>query len=100
VSLVSVADLVRAGRIFTPLQDEAVFNRVRIGEGGRVVEWPEPADDDGNALIDIDAEALYRMGLQQRSEHGFRRLWQRLMKTTVSADVPSQSPPEPRPGAS
>ena len=53
--------------IFSALKDPKLFERVRIGERSRTVEWPEPKDDLGYPIIEIDAESLAAMALDQRN---------------------------------
>jgi hypothetical protein len=63
---VDFSEDVRKGGIWAPLRDPALFSRARVAGGGTILEWPEPADKDGNPRIDIDADGLYVMGTQQR----------------------------------
>jgi hypothetical protein len=95
--VVSFADEVRRGRIFTPLTDEATFAKVRIGEGRRTIEWPDPHDYDGHPLIDVDAETLLTMALNQRSGNLFHRLLSQFMRSPTGPDTP-QNPVAPRQG--
>jgi len=59
---------VRGGGIWASLRDETTFSRARTAFGGAVLEWPEPAGDDGSPRIDIDADGLWWKGLQQKGE--------------------------------
>jgi hypothetical protein len=63
--IVSLDEDVRRGGVFQSLRDEALFARVRIADDGYLIEWPEPADIEGKPVIDIDADALFALGLQQ-----------------------------------
>lgn len=68
---VDLSDSITRGGVFAPLEDQKVFARVRVGDRRRTVEWPEPADGDGEPLIDIDAESLLHIASQQRGAvHG------------------------------
>ena len=49
------------------LRDEALFRKVRIDEWGRTIEWPEPADEHGDPLIDFGAESLLRIALSEKN---------------------------------
>lgn len=97
--LVSLADRVKGGRIFAPLADEHVFSRARIGEHGRIVEWPEPHDAEGHPLIDVDAETLLQIALQQRTESWFHRLVHQFIGHHSPSDAPLRSPPGQHPAA-
>jgi hypothetical protein len=33
-----------------------------------VIEWPEPSGNDGIPRVNIDADGLYQMALEQRAE--------------------------------
>jgi len=96
--VVSFADYVRRGGVFTPLVDENMFAEVRVGERRRTIEWPNPHGDDGEPLIDVDAETLLQMALHQKTESWFHRLVNQFMRTPAPG-VPPQSPPAPHPGA-
>ena len=49
---VDLADVVRQGSVFGPLMDAVTFAQVRVGGGGRCIEWPGD--------IDLCADALWR----------------------------------------
>jgi hypothetical protein len=97
--LVSFADHVRRGRIFSFLQDEAEFAKARIGDRRRTVEWLDPNDQGAGPLIDVDAETLLLMANQQRSEGLFRRLLHLVWNPPHSPDAPPRSQPSPHPRA-
>jgi hypothetical protein len=63
--LVDFSTDIKGGRVWAPLADETLFSKARVSHDGHAVEWPEPADDDGEPRIDIDAEGLYRLAVQQ-----------------------------------
>jgi hypothetical protein len=89
---VSFSDRIRLGRIFAPLGDPIKFADVRVREGGRILEWPEPADDDGEPLIDVDADALFDMDVEQRKEGWFHRLMTHFVRVSAP-EATVQSPP-------
>jgi len=95
--VVSFVEQVKLGRIFTPLADEGIFARVRVASDRRTVEWPEPTDDDGEPLIDVDAETLLSMALEQRTESWFYRLFHQFRNHSPSGGIPPQNPPAPHP---
>jgi len=64
--LVDLSQFVLRGGVFEALRNEEIFSAVRIGENGALIEWPTPSDTMGYPIIDIDAEALYVLGMQQR----------------------------------
>ena len=64
-TVVDLADAIEQGGVFSPLSDAALFSKVRVGERGRTIEWPEPTDGSGEPLIEIDAEALMAMAMTQ-----------------------------------
>ncbi|MEX2140792.1 MAG: DUF2442 domain-containing protein [Pirellulales bacterium] len=47
---VDIRPLIDKGGVFAPLADRALFAQVRIGEGGRYVEWPGEVDLCADAL--------------------------------------------------
>ena len=47
--------------VWEPLRDERLFAQVRVTHHGMVIQWPEPARDDGNPEIDVDADGLCHM---------------------------------------
>ena len=65
---VDLSDMISKGGVFSPLSDNAAFAAVRIGENSRTVEWPVPADEDGDPLIAIDADALFDKSERQQSD--------------------------------
>jgi len=58
------SDIVASG-VWRQLADPAVFSAVTVTSNGYAIEWPEPADDDGEPLIDIDSDGLYHMAISQ-----------------------------------
>jgi hypothetical protein len=50
--VVRLDELVRSGGVFASLAAPAVFEQVKVGPGGRFVEWP--------GEIDLCADALWR----------------------------------------
>ena len=72
-AMVDLADAVSQGGVFSPLSDAALFSRVRIGERGRTIEWPEPEDQSGQPMIEIDAEALMAIAKAQKRPVPARR---------------------------
>lgn len=65
-SVIDLSDMISRGGVFSALADEAAFSAVRVGEGGRVIEWPDPKDDLGHPVIEIDSIALaYRLQTQE-----------------------------------
>jgi hypothetical protein len=55
------------GGVFSQLADMDIFRAVRIGWNNRIVEWPTPKDNEGNPIIEIDAESLRAMHEEQIS---------------------------------
>jgi hypothetical protein len=51
VGEISFGDVAERGGIFARLVDPAYFERVRVGEDGRYLEWPDE--------LDFCADALY-----------------------------------------
>jgi hypothetical protein len=47
---VDLTSIIRQGGVFTALGDPIVFERVRIGERGRYIEWPGGPDLCADAL--------------------------------------------------
>jgi hypothetical protein len=74
----TVADFsadVKRGGIWTALRDHAKFSQVRVAEQGAVLEWPDPAGADGSPRIDVDADGLYAMSLQQSAQPWVERFF-------------------------
>ncbi len=47
--------------ILAPLLDPTLFRAVRMGDRARTIEWHIPIEAADRALIDIDADALFKM---------------------------------------
>ncbi len=89
---VDMTDMIQKGGVFEALRNEKVFQQVRLSETRRKVEWPEPRDEDGDPLIDIDAESLFYIANGQRSNQFFNRLVttiRSLERTKKSLDKPA-----------
>ncbi len=48
------------------MADKRLFAQARVARNGTVLEWPEPKGGDGSPRIDVDADGLYAMAMQQR----------------------------------
>jgi hypothetical protein len=57
-SIVDLSDMISRGGVFSALSDKDKFAAVQVGEKGRLVQWPEPKDDLGHPMIEIDSAAL------------------------------------------
>jgi hypothetical protein len=64
---VDFSSTIAQGGVFSSLADMDIFRAVRIGRNHRVVEWPIPKDNEGNPIIEIDAESLQAMHEEQIS---------------------------------
>jgi hypothetical protein len=64
---VDFSSTIDQGGVFSSLADMDTFRAVRIGRNHRVVEWPIPEDNEGNPIIEIDAESLRAMHEEQIS---------------------------------
>ena len=53
--------------MLAPLKDAQIFSTARVGERGRWIEWPNQARPGDEPLVEIDADALYEMGMSQRA---------------------------------
>lgn len=47
-------------RDWAPLKDVRLFNKMRVTDYGRVIEWPEPNQGPDWPQVDIDADGLGR----------------------------------------
>jgi hypothetical protein len=56
-------DILQNGSVFAPLHKREIFARVQIDPRRRVLQW---LDTDGSTLVDIDADALFELGKEQR----------------------------------
>ncbi len=68
-AVIDISDMISRGGVFAALSDKATFSAVRVGGGGRTIEWPEPADDMGYPVIEIDSTAL-AVKLQEQEDSG------------------------------
>ncbi len=64
--VISFVDDIRKGGVWEALRDETKFAMAHIASRRRSVEWPEPKDADGDPIIEIDADALFRMAERQK----------------------------------
>jgi hypothetical protein len=71
---VDLSDMIQRGGVFVSLRDAALFARVRLGAAKDKVEWPEPRDSYGEPMVDIDAESLFHLSMQQRSKSIMQRM--------------------------
>jgi uncharacterized protein DUF2442 len=78
---VDFSDLVGTG-VFAPLKDTEIFSTAHVGERGRWIEWPDPARPGDEPLVEIDADALYEMGMSQRARSTLQQLLRRLSALT------------------
>jgi len=62
------------GGVFAALAEPRAFSQVRVDETGRKIEWPEPRDRHGQPQIDIDAESLYAMLMEQKRDGFLQRM--------------------------
>ena len=51
ISVISLHEIVAKGGVFAPLRDPKIFGQLKIGEGGRWLEWP--------GEVDICADSLW-----------------------------------------
>jgi hypothetical protein len=65
-SIIDLSDMISRGGVFASLSDHTKFSAVRVGESQRVIEWPEPVDDLGDPVLEIDAESLFEKANDQR----------------------------------
>jgi hypothetical protein len=73
-SIVDFADDIARGGIWAALRDNAKFAQAKVGYGGRVLAWPEPAGPDGAPRIDMDADGLYEMAARQKDTSRLSKL--------------------------
>jgi hypothetical protein len=62
---VDFSDDVHEGGGWTELRDEQLFGRARVAYDGCVSEWPEPLRGNGEPRVDIDADGLWVMAVEQ-----------------------------------
>lgn len=80
--------VIEEGGVFASLKNIDVFNKVKLGERNRTIVWPEPADDLGYPIIDIDAESLAAMSSEQGKESLFNAI-SKAVKSEASKSKPS-----------
>ena len=56
---IDLGDVIRRDGPFQPLRDRRLFARVRTSADGQIIEWPEPSDQNGAPLLQIDIRSLY-----------------------------------------
>jgi hypothetical protein len=78
--IVSLGDLIEEGGVFEALRDKEKFSAVRVGERERAVVWPDPRDDHGYPIVEMDADALFERGMNQRFRTGVVRLVEAVQK--------------------
>jgi hypothetical protein len=83
---VDFSDLVGTG-VFAPLKDTVIFATARVGERGRWIEWPDKAHPDDEPLVEIDADALYEMGMTQRAQSALQQLIRKISSSLTRRDA-------------
>ncbi len=63
-SIVDMRQTIASGGVFDALRDYDFFATVRLGDRGRLLEWPDPLRKD-QILADYDADSLMRLADQQ-----------------------------------
>ena len=58
---------IKRGGIWAALASPEAFARARTARNGRVLEWPEPTNSRGEPAIDVDADGLFEMGIDQQA---------------------------------
>jgi hypothetical protein len=95
-AIVDLSQTIAQGGVFATLRDEGAFAKVRIGERGRTIEWPNPTAKFGYPLIDIDAESLHMMSISQRRKDRITQAFD-LLRGIIEKVRPSSSPNPPIP---
>jgi len=92
-STVDLSDMISKGGVFQPLAEKSVFAAVRIGENNRVIEWPAPADEDGDPIISIDADALFEKASRQTTKNlaGSMKLLLQTVKDAGKSFTPAKT---------
>jgi hypothetical protein len=83
---VDFSDLVGTG-VFAPLKDAEIFATASVGERGRWIEWPDNARPGDEPLVEIDADALYEMGMRQRAQSALQQLIRRISSSLTKKDA-------------
>jgi hypothetical protein len=78
---VDFSELVGTG-VFAPLKETEIFSMARVGERGRWIEWPNQDRPGDEPLVEIDADALYEMGMGQRARSTLQQILQRVTALT------------------
>jgi len=50
IVVVDFTPIIRQGGVFAPLSNPDIFSQVKLGEGGRYIEWPSGVDFCADAL--------------------------------------------------
>jgi hypothetical protein len=56
---------IKRGGVWEPLTSPSAFSAVTVVKNGEAIEWDSPRDSFGDALIDVDADGLFMMGMEQ-----------------------------------
>lgn len=65
--VVSLADRIARGGVFSALRNPGLFAEVSIGDRRRTIFWPKLRNSSGEPTVDIDAESLLALADRQRT---------------------------------
>ena len=74
-----LGERVRTSAFLAPLKDAALFDRVKVGFGGRSVEWIEDE-------LDLGSDNLRHLAVEQAGGIGHERIWTWLHDTGLSLE--------------
>ena len=76
---VNLTDWLKTSRALKPLKDERVFMKAKIAAAGRCVEW-------SSAQIDLAADNLRNLAVEQAGGIGHERIWGWLSETGLTLE--------------
>lgn len=81
---VDLAGWVKESRVLAPLKDETLFMQARVGFQGHQVDWVE-------GELDLAADNLRNLGVEQAGGIGHERIWTWLADTGLTLDQAAEA---------
>ena len=90
---VDLQDWIASTKALNPLNDAALFAAARLGLGGRSVDWPGQISgaDDTAVELDLGADNLRNLAVEQAGGIGHERIWNWLHDTGLTLEQAAQA---------
>lgn len=90
---VDLQDWIASTQALNPLNDAALFATARLGLGGRSVDWPAQVSgaDDAAVELDLGADNLRNLAVEQAGGIGHERIWNWLHDTGLTLEQAAQA---------